>query len=120
MAPNPAISLRLRLRVIGNRGFPSVGDGRVCGADPTKPKQGIPIRPWYMGPLRMRLPTLYPANMKALLLSQYNQLDLADLPVPVPGAEEILCGWPHVASAAVTCTGTMDLRQAYSAACYGA
>ena len=33
---------------------------------------------------------MYPANMKALLLSQYNQLDIADLPVPVPGAEEIL------------------------------
>ena len=33
----------------------------------------------------MRLPTMYPANMKALLLSQYNQLDIADLPVPVPG-----------------------------------
>jgi L-iditol 2-dehydrogenase len=28
--------------------------------------------------------------MKALLLSQYNQLDIADLPAPVPGAEEIL------------------------------
>ena len=28
--------------------------------------------------------------MKALLLSQYNQLDVADLPAPVPGAEEIL------------------------------
>ncbi len=28
--------------------------------------------------------------MKALLLSQYNQLDMADLPAPVPGAEEIL------------------------------
>src|ERR1700721_1781236 len=38
----------------------------------------------------MRLPTMYPANMKALLLSQYNQLDIADLPVPVPGVEEIL------------------------------
>src|ERR1700685_2648079 len=30
------------------------------------------------------------ATMKALLLSQYNQLDIADLPVPVPGVEEIL------------------------------
>src|SRR5580700_4153573 len=38
----------------------------------------------------MRLPTMYPANMKALLLSLYNQLDIADLPVPVPGVEEIL------------------------------
>ena len=38
----------------------------------------------------MRLPTMYPSNMKALLLSQYNQLDIADLPAPVPGAEEIL------------------------------
>jgi L-iditol 2-dehydrogenase len=28
--------------------------------------------------------------MKALLLSQYNQLDITDLPAPVPGAEEIL------------------------------
>jgi L-iditol 2-dehydrogenase len=28
--------------------------------------------------------------MKALLLSQYNQLDIADLPVPVPGVDEIL------------------------------
>jgi L-iditol 2-dehydrogenase len=28
--------------------------------------------------------------MKALLLSQYNQLDLADLPAPVPGVDEIL------------------------------
>jgi L-iditol 2-dehydrogenase len=28
--------------------------------------------------------------MKALLLSQYNQLDIADLPAPVPGPEEIL------------------------------
>jgi L-iditol 2-dehydrogenase len=28
--------------------------------------------------------------MRALLLSQYNQLDIADLPAPVPGAEEIL------------------------------
>jgi L-iditol 2-dehydrogenase len=28
--------------------------------------------------------------MKALLLSQYNQLDLADLPVPEPGPDEIL------------------------------
>ena len=28
--------------------------------------------------------------MKALLLSQYNQLDIADLPAPVPGADEIL------------------------------
>ncbi len=28
--------------------------------------------------------------MKALLLSQYNQLDVADLPAPVPGPEEIL------------------------------
>jgi L-iditol 2-dehydrogenase len=33
---------------------------------------------------------MYPSNMKALLLSQYNQLDIADLPAPVPGAEEIL------------------------------
>jgi L-iditol 2-dehydrogenase len=40
--------------------------------------------------LRMRLPTMYPSNMKALLLSQYNQLDIADLPAPVPGADEIL------------------------------
>jgi L-iditol 2-dehydrogenase len=31
-----------------------------------------------------------PFNMKALLLSQYNQLDIADLPAPVPGADEIL------------------------------
>jgi L-iditol 2-dehydrogenase len=38
----------------------------------------------------MRLPTMYPSNMKALLLSQYNQLDIADLPAPVPDAEEIL------------------------------
>jgi L-iditol 2-dehydrogenase len=28
--------------------------------------------------------------MKALLLSQYNQLDIADVPAPEPGAEEIL------------------------------
>ena len=28
--------------------------------------------------------------MKALLLSQYNQLEIADLPAPVPGADEIL------------------------------
>jgi L-iditol 2-dehydrogenase len=28
--------------------------------------------------------------MKALLLSQYNQLDVADVPAPVPGPEEIL------------------------------
>jgi L-iditol 2-dehydrogenase len=28
--------------------------------------------------------------MKALLLSQYNQLDITDLPAPVPGADEIL------------------------------
>jgi L-iditol 2-dehydrogenase len=28
--------------------------------------------------------------MKALLLSEYNQLDIADLPAPVPGADEIL------------------------------
>ncbi len=28
--------------------------------------------------------------MKALLLSQYNQLDIADVPAPVPGADEIL------------------------------
>jgi len=28
--------------------------------------------------------------MKALLLSQYNQLDIADLPAPVPGVDEIL------------------------------
>jgi L-iditol 2-dehydrogenase len=28
--------------------------------------------------------------MKALLLSEYNQLDVADLPAPVPGADEIL------------------------------
>jgi len=28
--------------------------------------------------------------MKALLLSQYNQLDIADLPAPVPGEDEIL------------------------------
>jgi L-iditol 2-dehydrogenase len=28
--------------------------------------------------------------MKALLLSEYNQLDITDLPVPVPGADEIL------------------------------
>ena len=28
--------------------------------------------------------------MKALLLSKYNELDLTDLPAPVPGAEEIL------------------------------
>jgi L-iditol 2-dehydrogenase len=28
--------------------------------------------------------------MKALLLSQYNQLDIADLPAPVPGPDEIL------------------------------
>jgi L-iditol 2-dehydrogenase len=33
---------------------------------------------------------MYPSNMKALLLSQYNQLDIADVPAPVPGAEEIL------------------------------
>jgi L-iditol 2-dehydrogenase len=33
---------------------------------------------------------MYPSNMKALLLSQYNQLDIADLPAPVPGADEIL------------------------------
>src|SRR6202789_3940937 len=40
--------------------------------------------------LRMRLPTMYPSNMKALLLSQFNQLDIADVPAPVAGAEEIL------------------------------
>jgi L-iditol 2-dehydrogenase len=28
--------------------------------------------------------------MKALLLSEYNQLDIADLPAPVPGVDEIL------------------------------
>ncbi len=28
--------------------------------------------------------------MKALLLSEYNQLDIADLPAPVPGTDEIL------------------------------
>ena len=28
--------------------------------------------------------------MKALLLSEYNQLDIADVPAPVPGADEIL------------------------------
>src|ERR1700739_3127806 len=28
--------------------------------------------------------------MKALLLSEYNKLEIADLPVPVPGADEIL------------------------------
>src|SRR6202012_5890808 len=28
--------------------------------------------------------------MKALLLSQYNQLDIADVPAPVPGVDEIL------------------------------
>jgi len=28
--------------------------------------------------------------MKALLLSQYNQLDIAEIPAPVPAAEEIL------------------------------
>jgi L-iditol 2-dehydrogenase len=33
---------------------------------------------------------MYPSNMKALLLSQYNQLDVADVPAPVPGAGEIL------------------------------
>jgi L-iditol 2-dehydrogenase len=33
---------------------------------------------------------MYPSNMKALLLSQYNQLDIAEVPAPVPGAEEIL------------------------------
>jgi L-iditol 2-dehydrogenase len=34
---------------------------------------------------------MYPfPHMRALLLSQYNQLDIADLPAPVPGAEEIL------------------------------
>src|SRR6202789_3879273 len=30
------------------------------------------------------------ATMKALLLSEYNQLDIADLPAPVPGVDEIL------------------------------
>lgn len=29
-------------------------------------------------------------TMKALLLSEYNQLDIADLPAPVPGTDEIL------------------------------
>ena len=33
---------------------------------------------------------MYPSCMKALLLSQYNQLDIADLPAPVPGPGEIL------------------------------
>ena len=33
---------------------------------------------------------MYPSPMKALLLSQYNQLDIADLPAPVPGEDEIL------------------------------
>jgi L-iditol 2-dehydrogenase len=33
---------------------------------------------------------MYPPHMKALLLSQYNQLDVADLPAPVPGVDEIL------------------------------
>ena len=33
---------------------------------------------------------MYPSPMKALLLSQYNQLDIADLPAPVPGQDEIL------------------------------
>ena len=33
---------------------------------------------------------MYPPTMKALLLSQYNQLDIADLPAPVPGPDEIL------------------------------
>ena len=34
---------------------------------------------------------MYPyLTMKALLLSQYNQLDIADLPAPEPGADEIL------------------------------
>jgi L-iditol 2-dehydrogenase len=33
---------------------------------------------------------MYPSGMKALLLSQYNQLDIADLPAPEPGEGEIL------------------------------
>jgi L-iditol 2-dehydrogenase len=33
---------------------------------------------------------MYPSPMKALLLSQYNQLDITDLPAPVPGEDEIL------------------------------
>src|ERR1700691_5312388 len=40
--------------------------------------------------LRIRLPTMYPSPMKALLLSQYNQLDIADLPAPEPGEGEVL------------------------------
>jgi L-iditol 2-dehydrogenase len=33
---------------------------------------------------------MYPFGMKALLLSQYNQLDIADVPAPEPGQDEIL------------------------------
>ena len=30
------------------------------------------------------------ANMKALLLSRYRQLELTDLPIPTPGLDEVL------------------------------
>lgn len=32
----------------------------------------------------------YDANMKALLLSEYNRLDVVDVPMPRPGADEVL------------------------------
>ena len=35
-------------------------------------------------------PFVSPANMKALLLSEYNHLEIADFPVPEPGAQEVL------------------------------
>src|SRR3984957_14355223 len=69
LAPNPASSLRLR--PCGLMGRSALSNGT-----------------WVL--LRVWLSTMYPFGMKALLLSQYNQLDIADLPAPEPGEGEIL------------------------------
>src|SRR3984957_10603767 len=69
LAPNPASSLRLRPCGLMER--PALSNGT-----------------WVL--LRAWLSTMYHFGMKALLLSQYNQLDIADLPAPEPGEGEIL------------------------------
>ena len=34
-----------------------------------------------------------PDKMKAMMLTEYNKLELATVPVPKPGKGEVLCKW---------------------------
>ena len=43
-----------------------------------------------------------PAEMRAALLRDFGELDVAEVPVPEPGAGEVLCGCGPAGSAAPT------------------